>query len=404
MEYYYKKNNAKSRWASFENPLGEKGAAAKGNAGAKGNACYELDPGETVELLNVKGSGIIHRIWMTFSNLSANELRSIRLECFWDQREKPAISVPVADFFCCGLSYLSPFENELFSSPEGRSFNSFVKMPFVKGARVELTNESDQKNTLFYDIAYTIEPINPENTLYFHAFWNRQNPTKLGKDYEVLPRVSGMGRYLGMNIGYLLNPSCLHTWFGEGEFKIYLDGDRQWPTMAGTGIEDFVGAGWGMKRFINRTQGVLLYEPENDRAAYYRLHTVDPIYFEEDIRVTVQQMGIARYDTLMTMIRDGAQVKAVKASVNGHDISLLEPEGKDYSFAHDWEHAIYFTAKMIALLLPTFTMKSQNPHFPLCQKYQNACCRKSIAMLSKSSFILILLNHGLSGVLKEEVK
>ena len=119
----------------FENPLGEKGAAAKGNAGAKGNACYELDPGETVELLNVKGSGIIHRIWMTFSNLSANELRSIRLECFWDQREKPAISVPVADFFCCGLSYLSPFENELFSSPEGRFFNSFVKMPFVKGAR-----------------------------------------------------------------------------------------------------------------------------------------------------------------------------------------------------------------------------------------------------------------------------
>lgn len=267
---------AQTRWASFENPGGLKGAGGAANRGAKGHPYEPLLAGESKTLLDVQGAGVITRIWMTLNDRTTETLRQIRLDMYWDGAPSPAVSVPLGDFFGAMLEKPTAFETALIGNPEGRSFNCWIPMPFRRGARVVLTNESSKSiGLLFYDIDYLMNIRHPREMMYFHAIWRREAPTALGRDFEILPRVEGRGRFLGAMIGVRSLP---HNpgWWGEGEVKMFLDGDGALPTLVGTGTEDYIGTGWGQGVFKGRFQGCLVSDDRAGQYVFYRFHVPDP--------------------------------------------------------------------------------------------------------------------------------
>ena len=257
-----------TRWASPENPTGARGAGGKENAGRKGRPAVPIAAGESLTLAEVKGSsGTVRRIWATVSDRSPQMLRGLKIEMFWDGAAAPAVSAPFGDFFGIGLGRIVPFQSALFSSPEGRSFNTVVPMPFRKGMKIVVTNESGKSlEAIFYDVDYTLGDAHGEDTLYFHAHWRRERPTALQKDYEMLPRLEGKGRYLGANFGVIADQQLYQkTWWGEGEVKVYLDGDRELPTLNGTGTEDYIGTGYGQGAYSQLYQGCPVADGEKMR-------------------------------------------------------------------------------------------------------------------------------------------
>ena len=281
-----------SRWSSPENPNGEKGAGGKTNSGAKGRAYLRIDPGRSLQLLNIKDQGIIDRIWITISERNPSILRSLKIDMYWDGESKPAVSAPFGDFFGIGLGRTTSFENKFFASPEGRSFNCFIPMPFRSGARIEIVNESEKQGVeMYYDVDYSLTDNWNTNNLYFHGFWHRDTATALTEDFEILPPVTGKGRFLGTNVGVNANPWYNDSWWGEGEVKIYMDGDKNLPTLNGTGTEDYIGTGWGQQKFIQKYTGCTVADPELKQWAFYRYHVIDPIYFQTACKVTIQQIG-----------------------------------------------------------------------------------------------------------------
>ncbi|MBL7768163.1 MAG: DUF2961 domain-containing protein [Flavipsychrobacter sp.] len=281
-----------ARWSSPENPNGSKGSGGKENNGAKGHAWDSIPAGSTITLLDITESGIIQRIWITVRDQSPQMLRAMKLNMYWDGETEPAVSVPLGDFFGIGLGQKTAFENEFFANPEGRSFNCFIPMPFRKGAKITITNESNQdQQNIFYDIDFSTGSTWDERMLYFHAYWNRDTATKLSVDFSILPKLAGKGRFLGLNMGVATNQAYGTSWFGEGEVKIYLDGDTSHPTLNGTGMEDYIGTAWGQGKFINRYTGCPIADDALQQWAFYRFHVPDPIYFTKDIRVEIQSMG-----------------------------------------------------------------------------------------------------------------
>lgn len=280
------------RWVSFENITGSKGRGGMENNGAKGHPCDSITAGATKTILNIKGPGIINRMWITISDRSPEMLRSLVIKMYWDNSNKPAVNVPFGDFFGTGLGKTAIYENALFANPEGRSFNSFIQMPFREAARIELVNESDKDlPMIFYDINLQLIKKWDENYLYFHSYWHRDTATLLADDFEIMPAVKGKGRFLGTNISINANPDYKDCWWGEGEVKMYLDGDRDLPTLIGSGTEDYIGTAWGQGAFFNKYTGCLVADSKNLQWAFYRYHIIDPVYFKTDCRVTIQQIG-----------------------------------------------------------------------------------------------------------------
>ncbi len=291
-EPLFKYRTEEPRWSSPENLNGVKGNGGRENFGGKGHPNDSIAAGKTLTLLDVKGTGEIRRIWITINKRSPEMLRLLRVEMFWDGEAKPAVSVPFGDFFGLTLAKMTDYENALFSTAEGRSFNCFVPMPFRSGARIQIVNGSDSLlDLIYFDVDYVQLPSWDPANLYFHAYWHRDTATTLGRDFELLPRVTGKGRLLGFSIGVNANPKYGNTWFGEGEVKVYLDGDKDLPTLVGTGTEDYIGSGWGQKRFINRYTGCTVSGDTPKQSSFYRLHIPDPIYFSQDCRATLQQIG-----------------------------------------------------------------------------------------------------------------
>ena len=296
-----------SRWSSPENPAGTKAAGGFENRGAKGHAFETLPVGASLVLADIRGAGTIDRMWMTIEDRAPDALRGLKLEIYWDGAASPAVSVPLGDFFLHGAGEMLPMETALFASPEGRSFISYVPMPFRKGARVVVTNESPrQVNLIFYDVNYRQIARQPDDMLYFHAWWSRDQATTLGRDFRILPRIAGRGRFLGTSVTLLTNPAYEKTWWGEGEVKIRLDGDGPHATLVGTGAEDYIGTAWGQGAYINRYQGAPIATWEDEgRWTFYRWHVPDPAWFHRDIEVSLQQIGGARKNIVLGLQRKG---------------------------------------------------------------------------------------------------
>ena len=308
-------NNQEIRWSSPENRNGEKGAGGKANNGAKGHPFDSIGTGQTRVLLDIQAQGIINRFWITIRDLSPEMLRSLKFEIFWDNDLKPAVSVPFGDFFSVGLGRTTVFENALFTSPEGRSFVCYIPMPFRKAAKICITNESKIRlNYLFYDIDYSLMKEWNEDNLYFHAYWHRDSATQPGKDFEVLPKITGKGRFLGTNIGVSADLRYKNAWFGEGEVKMYIDGDKELPTLVGTGTEDYIGTGWGQGKFITKYSGCTVADDSLKQWAFYRFHIPDPVFFKENLQAVIQQIGGDDLEAVAGYQQSGAPV--IPVSIN----------------------------------------------------------------------------------------
>jgi hypothetical protein len=303
------KADQETRWVSPENPTGAKGAGGLENRGAKGHAFEPLKAGMSLTFANIKGAGIIDRMWMTVQNPTPDALRGLKLDIFWDGAPTPAVSVPLGDFFLQGAGEMVPMDTALLASPEGRSFVSYIPMPFRKGARVVVTNEAGSDTLIYFDVDYRTVRSQPPDALYFHAWWNRDRATTPGKEFVVLPRISGRGRFLGASFTVQTDPAYGKSWWGEGEVKVALDGDRPGQaTLVGTGTEDYIGTGWGQGAFVNRFTGSPVADEAQGRWAFYRFHVPDPIYFHHDIEVTLQQIGGAPKEAVIELRRKGVRL------------------------------------------------------------------------------------------------
>ncbi|MBL4678598.1 MAG: DUF2961 domain-containing protein [Mucilaginibacter sp.] len=305
-DIYQFDENADTRWSSPENLNGAKADGGKENKTAKGHPSDPIPAGGSKALLDIKGQGIINRIWATVNDRSPEMLRSLKIEIFWDGEKKPAVTAPFGDFFGAGLAKTSAFENEFFVSPEARSFTCLIPMPFKKAAKIVVTNESGKVlNDIYFDVDYTLKPM-PANSLYLHAYWHRDTLTTLGKDFELLPKVNGNGRFLGVNVGVNANPVYRKSWFGEGEVKMYMDNDGVYPTLNGTGTEDYIGTGWGQGKYTTRYTGCTIANDTLLQWAFYRYHVKDPVYFKNNLRVTIQQIGGYDTDSIAVFQKQGA--------------------------------------------------------------------------------------------------
>ena len=330
-----------TRWISFENPKGEKGKAAMDNKGAKGNASQWVKAGEQMVLMDYNGAGIINRIWMTIIDRNPKALRAIHLDMYWDDAGKPAVSVPLGDFFGIGLGRMAAFQSALFSDPEGRSFNCFIPMPFNKHAKIVFVNESQQNQLLFYDIDMSALKKPEKGINYFHAYWSNNDGAELGQAFEILPKVNGKGRFLGCNLNVKADKIYGDTWFGEGELKTYLDNDDKYPTLAGSGTEDYIGSAWNLGAFSNLYTGAPVVDKAKKEYSFYRYHIPDPIYFHQNCKVSIQQMGGADRDLIRNIIKSGGKAKPVSVMTANGLIKLMDEKSYPDLFnekfpADDW--------------------------------------------------------------------
>lgn len=346
-ELYTLTDSIETRWASPENPTAAKGAGAQTHGGRKGRPWIPVQNGERVVLAESLGrSGVVRRIWMTISDPTLETLRGIVIEMYWDGATTPAVRVPLGDFFGHGLGRLTTFESVFFSSPEGRSFNCLLSMPFQTGFKIVFANESGRDvGHLFYDVNFTLGD-RIESPSYLHAYWNRESPTTLMRDFVILPKTAGRGRYLGANFSVIVdNKTYAHAWWGEGECKVFLDGDGKHPTLVGTGVEDYIGTAWGQGKFAHRYQGCPIADNEGERGFYtfYRYHVPDPLYFQREIRVTIQQIGGAYPSYIHAMRDQGVKLIGAGRDTGGPlDMDMVNKKEAIWERQDDWASCCYF--------------------------------------------------------------
>lgn len=340
-----------TRWANPENYKAETGAGGQANFGRKGSPCRgELKSGETWTLLDFAGSGTIRHLWVTLSERSPQALRGIVIRFFWDGASTPAIEAPLGDFFACPLGIMPAFSSVWFDTAESRNFNCRLPMPFRRGCRIEVQNQSPLDIRMFwYDIVLTCDEQHSAQTGYLHAHYRRENPTQIRRDFEILPSVEGRGRYLGCNIAVRTNKKTYGaSWWGEGEVKVFLDGDDEFPTLCGTGTEDYIRTSWGQGQFALPSYGCPLADQERGEFAFYKWHDYDPVDFIKRIRITVQQIGYASRGG-MAQIMEQCDLPEVMPAGDGHSVLTREelrqenPDGSlMFERSDDWCATAYF--------------------------------------------------------------
>ncbi len=279
-----------SRSISFENPTGAPGAAGKAasplGVGRKGMPCKEVKPGQTVQLCDIKGPATIRHIWLTTEHYPA-ALRGLVLRAWWEGQQHPSIECPVGDFFGMAHGKVMPYCSAVHSVGQEAGMNIWLPMPFSKRVKFDFTNETDKPVPLFYQITYTLGDKHAEDVGRLHTLFRRENPTTLKKDFELLPLRKQKGRYIGSVIGIRnLHPD---QWWGEGEIKVYMDGDKDFPTICGTGSEDYVGLSWGVQQTPFPYNGCSLNQ--KNFVSMYRWHLADPIAWQRECRITIQQIA-----------------------------------------------------------------------------------------------------------------
>ena len=304
-----KMSHFESRSVCPENFTGEKGKAAIATEGTGADRAAGLgqgwkispsvvvQPGEVFTMADITGPGIIRHIWITDS---CPKNRTLILRMYWDGSDTPSVEVPLGDFFACAeyQNYAQVTSLPVCVNPK-RAFNCYWDMPFYQNARITIENIYHEKITVYYQIDYHAGEI-PEKRGYFHAQFRRENPLKEKGIYTILDNVQGNGQYVGTYLFWGVNNN---GWWGEGEIKFYLDGDTEFPTICGTGTEDYFCGSWNFdiggkyQEFCTPYSGVpKIIRPDglysaNQRFSMYRWHITDPIYFKEDLKVTIQALG-----------------------------------------------------------------------------------------------------------------
>ncbi|HUR78065.1 MAG TPA: glycoside hydrolase family 172 protein [Acidimicrobiales bacterium] len=286
-----------SRAVTFENPTGARGAGGTVANGRKGAPFQLIDAGERVVLAEIDGPGVIRHIWMTFPLAPPEIMRAKLIEVFYDGASEPSISVPAMDFFGVPFGRPVALDSALVSIGEGRGYNSFIPMPFKRSVRIEYVNASTRRSPLYYQVDYTLEPDLADDATYLHATYRRENPTTRMQDFVISDGLRGPGRFLGCVVGVRVIDGMV--WYGEGEVKMFIDGDTSLPTICGTGLEDYVGTAWGMGPHQSLYMGAPLdvrgpgVAPgaNPDFVGFYRWHVPDPVFFADSLKVTIQQIG-----------------------------------------------------------------------------------------------------------------
>ena len=301
-----------TRSISPENPTGAKGGGARAEPEGEKHPARELGrgwkcrpfivipPGVTAELAAIDGPGVLQHIWMTPNAV----WRHMILRIYWDGQDQPSVECPVGDFFASGWASRENFA-PVVSLPvcvnPGSAFNCYWEMPFRRHCRITMENRVTVEAALYFQIDYALGDV-AENSGYFHAHFRRQNPLPAPSLYGILDGVHGPGHYVGTYLAWGVNNA---GWWGEGEVKFYLDGDREFPTICGTGTEDYFCGSYNFenmreKRYqefntpyaglaqVIRPDG--LYQSQQ-RFSLYRWHIADPVRFKQDIRVEVQALG-----------------------------------------------------------------------------------------------------------------
>jgi hypothetical protein len=286
-----------SRAVTRENPTGGKGLGGKGRGNGncrKGAPAFRnIDPGETKTLCDIAGPGMVRHLWMTVEDRSPEMMRSYILRIYWDDSDHPSVEAPLGDFFGVAhgrtVHYMTPY----VGMPEGRACQCYFPMPFGKRCRITFENDSPHAMPwLFYQVDYTLGDEISDDAGLFHAHFRRENPCPADRDYCLLDTQGTPGVFAGAVIG--VNPK-LPGWWGEGEMKFYIDGDDRYPTICGTGAEDYLCSSWGMNLHSAIYTGVnyLAVDPAGQQqfVSFYRFHVHDPIYFQSGLRVELQQLG-----------------------------------------------------------------------------------------------------------------
>jgi hypothetical protein len=305
----YRLSKARTRSISPENFTGEKGRAGMATEGTGKEAARDLgqkwkvspsvkiEAGQTFTLGEIQGPGAIQHIWMT----PTGTWRFSILRFYWDGESTPSVEVPVGDFFASGLGRYGQVSSLAVAVNPGSAFNCYWVMPFRKSARITLENVDRETMTLYYQVTYALAEL-PPDAAYFHAQFRRSNPLPYKQDHVILEGVRGQGHYVGTHLVWGVHNT---GWWGEGEVKFFMDGDGEFPTIAGTGTEDYFGGSYNFenrqtKQYqefttpysglpqVVRPDGV--YQSQQ-RFSLYRWHIADPIRFERDLKVTIQALG-----------------------------------------------------------------------------------------------------------------
>lgn len=271
----------------------------------KARPSIPLPAASTSTILDTDGPGVVRHIWLT---TDASFYRCLILRMYWDGEKQPSVEVPLGDFFCNG----HPRRTKVLSIPinvnPNGGFNCYFPMPFRKHARMTLENIDPKRNGgTYYSVDYTLGPI-PDDAVYFHAQFRRMNPVAKDQDYVIVDGIQGRGQYVGLYLAWRHEGI---GWWGEGEFKAYIDGDGEFPTICGTGTEDYFGGAWGFDATYSAPY--LGYQHGEEAKAkghngMYRFHILDPIYFQKDLRLTIQTLGALGFDQYRHFQDDVASV------------------------------------------------------------------------------------------------
>ena len=304
-------SDAKTRSVSPENNTGAKGmggmcepengsarkAAETLGKGWKVNPYVVIPPSRKFTIAEIEGPGCIQHFWLT----PTGRWRNTILRIYWDGQEAPSVECPIGDFFASCWEEFAPVNSLAICVNPGSAFNCYWPMPFRRHCKMELENRDDNPVTMYYQVDYTLTGV-PEDAAYFHAQFRRVNPLPYRQVYTIADGIRGKGQYVGTFLAWQTNSS---GWWGEGEMKFYLDGDGEYPTICGTGTEDYFCGSYNFENqkthryetfstayagfpYVSRQDG--LYRSQQ-RFTMYRWHIADPIRFESDLKVTIQALG-----------------------------------------------------------------------------------------------------------------
>ncbi|HUU28021.1 MAG TPA: glycoside hydrolase family 172 protein [archaeon] len=322
----FRLSGARSRSISAENFTGEKGKGGMATTGTNEKAARDLGQGwkvspsvrikggETFTVAEIQGPGAVQHIWVT----PTGHWRFSILRIYWDGETEPSVECPVGDFFACGWGKYAQVNSLPVTVNPGSAFNCYWAMPFRKSCRITMENTDTEEMTLYYQVDYTLTQV-PEDAAYFHAQFRRRNPLPYKEVYTILDGVKGWGHYVGTYMCWGVNNT---GWWGEGEIKFYLDGDTKWPTICGTGTEDYFCGSYNFENRENRQyqefstpySGLAqvirpdgVYDSQQ-RFGLYRWHIMDPVRFEKDLKVTIQALGWRRDGRYLPLQDDIASV------------------------------------------------------------------------------------------------